>query len=348
MSRIKDICITVIVLSMAFFISLVFQHVFNVDEHITTLFVFAVFLISLVTDGYVYGIAAAVISMLVVNYAFTFPFFSFNFIIPVNIISAIVMIVIAFLTSMLTTQIKQHEAEKAESERERMRANLLRAVSHDLRTPLTTIYGSASTLIENGESLTRQQQEVILAGIKEDSEWLVHMVENLLSITRIDQGRVKITKTPTVLEELIDSIIIKFKNRYPAQEVVLDIPEEMVVIPMDAMLIEQVIINILENAVQHAEGMKHLYLRVYLQGDKAVFEIQDDGCGIEPDRLKNIFTGYYSVEDESSDIKKRNAGIGLSVCQTIVKAHDGVITARNHKNGGAVFSFMLQTDTDFL
>lgn len=346
MGKIKDGCITVVILSAAFIMSLVFHHVFNVDEHITSVFVFAVFLISLVTDGYVYGIAAAVCGMLIVNYAFTFPFFSFNFIIPVNIISAFIMIVIAFVTSMLTTKIKQHEMEKAESERERMRANLLRAVSHDLRTPLTTIYGSASTLIENGGNLTREQQETMLAGIKEDSEWLVRMVENLLSITRIDQGMVKITKLPTVLEELIDSIILKFKKRYPAQEIILDIPEEMVVIPMDAMLIEQVLVNILENAVQHAMGMEHLVLRVYLQGEKAVFEISDDGCGIEPERLKNLFTGYYNGDDETSDGKKRNAGIGLSVCQTIVKAHDSIITVKNNRDGGATFAFCLQIESE--
>lgn len=153
--------------------------------------------------------------MIAVNYAFTFPFFSINFMIPVNMISAIIMIVIAILTSTLTTQIKRHEAMKAEGEKERMRANLLRAVSHDLRTPLTTIYGSAATLLENRDTLEEEQKTKILQGIKEDSEWLVRMVENLLSITRIDSGNVKIIKTPIVLEELIDSVIVKFRKRYP-------------------------------------------------------------------------------------------------------------------------------------
>lgn len=145
---------------------------FKVHEHITAVFIFAVFLISLLTNGYVYGIVAAFISMISVNYAFTFPFFSINFMIPVNMISAIIMIVIAILTSTLTTQIKRHEAMKAEGEKERMRANLLRAVSHDLRTPLTTIYGSAATLLENRDTLEEEQQTKILQGIKEDSECL--------------------------------------------------------------------------------------------------------------------------------------------------------------------------------
>ena len=310
------------------------------------MFLFALFLISLLTNGYVYGIVAAFISMIAVNYAFTFPFFSINFMIPVNMISAIVMIVIAILTSTLTTQIKRHEAMKAEGEKERMRANLLRAVSHDLRTPLTTIYGSAATLLENRDTLEEEQQTKILQGIKEDSEWLVRMVENLLSITRIDSGNVKIIKTPIVLEELIDSVIVKFRKRYPDFDITLDLPEDIVVIPMDAMLIEQVIVNILENAIQHAEGMTELILRVFVLGKQAIFEIKDNGCGISKEKLPYIFSGYYENKEEPSDGQKRNTGIGLSVCKTIIKAHGGDISAENIKGGGAVFRFTLDTEEE--
>ena len=345
-SYLKNILVTAGILLISFVISLLLQHVFKVHEHITAVFISAVFLISLLTNGYVYGIVAAFISMIAVNYAFTFPFFSINFMIPVNMISAIIMIVIAILTSTLTTQIKRHEAMKAEGEKERMRANLLRAVSHDLRTPLTTIYGSAATLLENRDTLEEEQQIEILQGIKEDSEWLVRMVENLLSITRIDSGNVKIIKTPIVLEELIDSVIVKFRKRYPDFDITLDLPEDIVVIPMDAMLIEQVIVNILENAIQHAEGMTELILRVFVLGKQAIFEIKDNGCGISKEKLPYIFSGYYENKEEPSDGQKRNTGIGLSVCKTIIKAHGGDISAENIKGGGAVFRFTLDTEEE--
>ena len=227
-----------------------------------------------------------------------------------------------------------------------MRANLLRAVSHDLRTPLTTIYGSAATLLENRDTLEEEQQTKILQGIKEDSEWLVRMVENLLSITRIDSGNVKIIKTPIVLEELIDSVIVKFRKRYPDFDITLDLPEDIVVIPMDAMLIEQVIVNILENAIQHAEGMTELILRVFVLGKQAIFEIRDNGCGISKEKLPYIFSGYYENKEEPSDGQKRNTGIGLSVCKTIIKAHGGDISAENIKGGGAVFRFTLDTEEE--
>lgn len=341
---IKNSLVTTISLICAFGLSLLFQYIFEVQEHITTVFVFAVFLISLFTEGYCYGVFAAFIGTVAVNYAFTFPYFAINFTIPVNLISGIIMIAIAVLTSALTTKLKQHEALKAESEKERMRANLLRAVSHDLRTPLTTIYGSSTTLLENNNAMTEEQKRKIVTGIKEDSEWLVRMVENLLSITRIDSGQVKIIKTPTVLEELIDAVILKFKKRYPGRQVVIDIPDEVIIIPMDAILIEQVIVNILENAVQHAEGMSLLTLRVFTLGNKAIFEIKDNGCGINPKRMETLFTGYYTQDYEIADSQKKNAGIGLSVCATIIKAHGGSIKAENIKTGGAVFRFALDTE----
>ena len=342
--HIKNSLITVVSLLCAFGLSLLFQYIFDVQEHITTVFVFAVFLISLFTEGYLYGVFAAFLGTIAVNYAFTFPYFSLNFTIPVNLISGIIMIAIAVFTSALTTKLKQHEATKAEGEKERMRANLLRAVSHDLRTPLTTIYGSSTTLLENSSAMTQEQKSKILTGIKEDSEWLIRMVENLLSITRIDSGSVKIIKTPTVLEELIDSVILKFKKRYPAQSVELELPDDVVIIPMDAILIEQVIVNILENAVQHAKGMTALSLRVFTLGGKAIFEIRDNGCGIHPKRMDTLFTGYDAKEGEIADSQKKNAGIGLSVCATIIKAHGGSISAENAKTGGAVFRFALETE----
>ena len=340
---IKDILVTVIFLCLAFVVSLLFQYIFKVQEHITTVFVFGIFLISLLTDGYLYGILASFIGTIAVNYAFTFPYFAIDFN-PVNLISAIVMIVVALLTGALTTKLKRHEAMKAESERECMRANLLRAVSHDLRTPLTTIYGSSTTLLEQDGVLTDQQKNKMVLGIKEDSEWLITMVENLLSITRIDSGQVEIIKTPTVLEELIDSVILKFKKRYPNQGVDIEIPEDIVIIPVDAILIEQVIVNILENAVQHAEGMTKLTLRVFTLGRRAVFEIKDNGCGIDPKRIDAVFTGYYTSKDDTFDGKRKNAGIGLSVCATIIRAHGGTIKAENSRTGGATFRFTLDTE----
>ena len=342
LKHIKNTFVMLVILGATFFISLVLQKILTAQEHITTVFVFAVFLVSLITDGYFYGILTAFLGMIAVNFAFTFPYFAINFTIPENFISAIVMIVISLMTSALTTKLKKWQALKAEGEHEKMRANLLRAVSHDLRTPLTTIYGSSSAIIDNYDHLSDESKRKMISGIKDDSQWLIGMVENLLSITRIDSGIVKLIKSPTALEELVDSVILKFKKHYPDVNLIIDIPEELVIIPMDPILIQQVIINILENAVHHAQGMSKISMRVILDGEQAIFEISDDGCGIDKDRLDKIFMGYYNGLEQPIDTKRRNAGIGLSVCATIIKAHGGNISATNLAEGGALFTFNLE------
>ena len=348
MSRGKKYCVdtlfSLLMLGSAFVLSFYVESRLGIGSLEPAMFALAVFLISLKTNGYIYGIVGSALSVLALNFAFTFPYFKFNFYLTENLISALIMLCITISTSALMTKVRKQEKIKAENEKEKMRANLLRAVSHDLRTPLTTIYGSSSAIIEKYEQLNKEQILQLAGGIKEDSEWLVRMVENLLSVTRIDSGQVKIIKTPTVLEELIDSVVLKFKKRYPAQNVQLDIPDDMIIIPMDAILIEQVIVNILENAVQHAEGMTQITLKVFTYLDKAIFEIKDNGCGINPKRLETLFSGYCVAEDDIADSQKKNAGIGLSVCATIIKAHGGSIEAENERQGGAVFRFALETE----
>lgn len=345
-SWIKNIIITLFILIIACIISVIFQNIFEVDEHITTLFVFAVFLISYITDGYIYGIIAAFISVLLINYAFTYPYFMFDFDNPINVISAIILTIIALLTGTLTTEIKRHEAERAENEKLQMRANLLRAISHDLRTPLTTIYGAASMLLENENILSKTQKEKFLCDIQEESEWLVHMVENLLSITKLSNGDVKIVKNDIVLDELIDSVITKFKQRYPQQKIDLNLPNDIIVIPMDAILIEQVILNMLDNAMQHAKNMTKLEINVIVDHGNVVFKIKDNGCGINKNKIQTILTSEYYDHDVSTDATKHNMGIGMSVCSTIIKAHGGEIRADNRKSGGAVFQFTLPMEDE--
>jgi len=339
----KDTFVSIAIFIAAVVLSILFQKL-DVSEHITTIFVFAVFMISFLTEGYFYGIASSIGGMLAVNYVFTYPYFAFDFNLPVNLISAVIMISVSIVTGMLATKIKQYETEKAENERERMRANLLRAVSHDLRTPLTTIYSASSTLRSKKNVLTEEQQNTMLKNIEDDSEWLVRMVENLLSVTRINNEQIEISKTPVILDELIDSVMTKFLSRYPDQKVTLDIPEDVVVVSVDTILIEQVLMNLLENAVFHAENMTCISFHVFSLGRKVIFEIADDGCGIRGDKLQHIFSGTYDVKEVSGDTKKRNFGIGLSVCATIIKAHNGEISAENRKSGGALFRFTLEKE----
>lgn len=343
-SYLKDASLMLLILIASFSVVILLQKSFETGAIAQMIFVMAVFLVSLVTHGYVYGISASLISVLAVNYAFTFPYFEFNFSLPENLFSGIVMLFVSVMTSTLTTNIKKQEHMRAENEKEKVRANLLRAVSHDLRTPLTSIYGSCSTIIENYDSLNKEQQIKLLSEVCSDAEWLNRMVENLLSVTRIDSEKVSVKKVPTVLEELIDTVLVKFKKHYPSQPVTVEIPENFIIIPMDSILIEQVIINLLENAVYHARGMTELILRVYTKEKRAIFEIIDNGCGIPRGKQENLFSGICEKNTAAVDRNKNSMGIGLSVCATIVKAHGGEICAESIPGKETKVWFSLETE----
>ena len=343
--HIKDCLFALLVLAVTFGINIIIQELFHNRTLIPMIFILAIFIIAWKTEGYLVGIISSLASVLMVNYAFTFPYYAFDLLSPECLFAAGVMLIIATMTSALTTRIKSQEIARAESELEQMRANLLRAISHDLRTPLTGIYGSAGAIIDNYDSLSKEQQLKLLTDMKEDSQWLIRMVENLLSVTRIDEGRLQLSKTPVVLEELVDAVILKFRKSYQEQEIAVDIPDEFISIPMDVLLIQQVITNLLENSVVHAEGMTELSFRVYTKDTKAVFEISDNGCGLPRELVGKVFSGqqiYHS--DAPADGSRRNMGIGLSVCAAIVKAHGGTLTAENRKSGGAVFRFELEME----
>ena len=338
---IKNTMIAVLILCLCFLLCLVIKYIFNNSALISAVFVLGVYLISVTTPGYIYGVSSALLCVMAVNFAFDFPFFKFNFTIAENIVSATILLIVTLMTCGLTAKVKHQEAIKAERDKERMRANLLRAISHDLRTPLTTIYSSSYALLERYDDFSEAQCKEMLKGISEDSEWLYRMVENLLSITKLDGDNVKIIKAETVLDELVDSVLVKFAKRYPKQEIEVDIPDDFISIPMDALLIEQVLINILENAVQHAEGMTSLKFKVFTTAEKVIFEIEDNGCGIPEGKLREIFSGIYTTNYDAPDSKKNNAGIGLSVCASIIRVHGGDIKAENAKDGGSVFRFVL-------
>lgn len=343
---VRDATVMLLALFAAYAMVMLTQAVMGRIEGVAMLiFMLAVFVTSMYTEGYVWGVAASLISVLAVNFAFLSPYFAFNFTLSENLFSGLVMLVVSIMTSTLTTQLKRQEQMKAEAEKERMRGNLLRAVSHDLRTPLTSIYGACSAMRDNFDALPRQTHMKLLSDVCADAQWLVRMVENLLSVTRVDAATVRLSKNGTVLEELIDAVLVKFRKHYPDIDVHVEIPEEFVSIPMDAMLISQVLMNLLENAVFHAKGMENLRLRVEVKGSWAYFYVEDDGCGIPEEKLSRLFTGMLDSE-APTDQSRSSMGIGLSVCSAIIKAHGGEIWANKRAGGGTEVGFRLEMEDE--
>ena len=243
---------------------------------------------------------------------------------------------------------KQQMTEQAqqillETEKEKMRSNLLRAVSHDLRTPLTGIIGSASTLLENGRTIGEETGRKMLTDIQQDAGWLIHMVENLLSVTRITGGSTTLKKQDEVVEEIVSEAVMRIRKRFPQHKIDVVVPDELLIVPMDATLIEQVLINLMENSIRHSGSSLPVSLKVSCKKAGAVFTISDKGKGIDPSRIPDIFDGKtYKGSTDSS----RGLGIGLSICKSIILAHNGRIYAENNLNGGASFTFVLPMKGD--
>ena len=359
----RNLGITVLFLCAAYWASGILIGHTGGENNSALVFVLAVALISLLTSGYFYGIAASIIGALWINIYFMEPYEAFSLSRTGYPVAMLSMVVISCVVCALTARVKKQaieavhrekktralyeqneklNAEKAaiqlESERAAIRENILRAVSHDLRTPLTSISGTVSVLLESPEISPKNL--AMLSDIKQDADSLIVMVENLLSVTRVQDGTMPLKMREEMLEEVAGDALLTTRRRFPDCHVELDLSEDILYLPMDPLLVKQVIVNLLENAIRHSGDTEHITLRLFRQEDWAVAEVRDQGRGLSPEVYQAVKAGQPMPRSLSGD-STRGMGIGLSVCQNIIKAHGGFFTAENHTGGGAVFRFGL-------
>ena len=338
--------VTVAIMGLSTLAAQAFFHFSRNSTSVAIIYVLGVMMVARYTVGYIPGIVASLFGVVFVNYVFTYPYMNLNFSIDGYPVTFVGMMVVSGITSTMTTKFKKqnqmlNEREKLlmEAEKETMRANLLRAVSHDLRTPLTSIIGLANTYLDNESQLSEEKKVEMVDGIREDANWLLNMVENLLSVTRIRVGDAKVNTNPEPLEEVVSEAVQRFRRRLSWAKVEVHVPDEFMMVPMDAVLIAQVIINQLENAVYHSGVKDAVELYVEKQDGFVEFHIRDYGKGIDPQRLETIFDGGGMERNGSGDSHK-GMGIGLTICKTIITAHHGTIEAANRERG-AEFVFTL-------
>lgn len=305
-------------------------------------------MIARATSCYGAGILASLFGVFWVNFAFTYPYLTLNFTMSGYPITFLGMALISSLSSSICIMITKQNVQLQEkdrmllnAEKETMRANLMRAMSHDLRTPLTSIIGSSSTYLSQEEYMSPEEKRKLVRNIEEDAQWLLNMVENLLSVTRIQDEKRRGLRGQGRRIPGRSHIRI----RAAVQETVPGCPgaghhsHSVIIIPMDATLIEQVINNLLENALFHSGTNGPIDLVAAAEKSGLSVSIKDYGKGIAPELLDTIFDGGGTSDNHTGDGHK-GMGIGLSICKTIINAHGGEIHAGNHLRG-AQFTFTL-------
>ena len=234
--------------------------------------------------------------------------------------------------------------EKEESamlaENERLRANLLRAVSHDLRTPLTSIMGNADNLYTSGDSLDGETRRRLYADIYNDAEWLTGMVENLLSASRMNDGRLSLTMTVELMDDMIGEALQRLGRRLEGHTVVRSKPDQLLFVRADARLMIQVIINLVDNAVKYTPPGSRIWIDTFAADGKVHVTVADDGPGIPDDRKARVFDLFSTGGSPSGD-SRRGLGIGLALCESVIRAHRGEITVADREPHGALFEFAL-------
>lgn len=236
--------------------------------------------------------------------------------------------------------IRDREQSVLMAKNEQLRANLLRSISHDLRTPLTAISGNAGILVANADDMDREKRGRLYLDIYDDSLWLINLVENLLSVTRIEDGTMKLRLSAELLDDVIAEALRHINRKSAEHKIVVRQEEEFMLVKADAQLIIQVIINIVNNAIHYTQPGSEIVISAAEDGGMAVVTIADNGPGIPDEDKARIFDMFYTVSKGVVD-SRRSLGLGLALCKSIIMAHGGEIQALDNQPTGTVFRFTL-------
>ena len=234
----------------------------------------------------------------------------------------------------------EKEEAKLQAESEKLRANLLRSISHDLRTPLTAISGNASILLSDSENLDADARNQMYGDIYDDSAWLHNLVENLLAVTKIEEGRMELKTQPQLAEEIVSEALQHISRKRSEHSITVTHEDELLLAQCDARLIVQTIINLVDNAIKYTPMGSHIWVSTRREESMAVFTVADDGPGVSDQEKKQIFQMFYTGSTAVAD-SRRSLGLGLSLCKSIVTAHGGTISVSDNQPVGMVFTFTI-------
>ena len=235
---------------------------------------------------------------------------------------------------------KEKEAAKLQAENEKLRANLLRSISHDLRTPLTSISGNAGMLLSDLEKLDHDTVRQMCGDIYDDSAWLTNLVENLLAVTKIEEGRMRLQMQPHLVEEIVTEALQHISRKQTEHTVTVHHENELLLARCDARLVIQVIINLVDNAIKYTAAGSHIAITTRQNGQHTEISVADNGAGIADSEKEKVFQMFYSGSNPIADCR-RSLGLGLSLCKSIITAHGGEITVSDNAPAGTIFTFTI-------
>lgn len=238
---------------------------------------------------------------------------------------------------------KKKEEAAAQAKNEQLRANLLRSISHDLRTPLTSILGNAGVLLNSGEQIAEEKKVLLYKDIYDDSMWLINLVENLLAVTRIENGTINLRTQMELMEEVITEALRHIHRKGVEHDIKVSFPDDFVLVKIDARLIIQVMINLIGNAVKYTPDNSEIRITVTNEKEHIVVDVADNGPGMTDNVKEHVFDMFYTGNNSIAD-SRRSLGLGLALCKSIINAHNGEITVRDNKPKGTVFTFTLPVE----
>jgi two-component system sensor histidine kinase KdpD len=247
--------------------------------------------------------------------------------------------------SVVLDRLKISENQKKvqmEMQKERLRADMLRSISHDFRTPLAGIMGLASTAIENYNKINDEVRKNFLQSIYDDADWLNELVENILQTTRFEEGKTRLDIEEEAAEEIITDAVTHVKKHAKRHNIYVNIPDEIILINVDGILIRQVIVNLLNNAINYSPNGSDITVSLYREENKVVFEVKDNGPGILPEELEHVFERYHKSNSRNTSNRK-GMGLGLSLCKSIIEAHGGRIYIHNYEPHGTIVDFHVKS-----
>ena len=335
------------ILIAATLVGLLFSGLTIPEANIIAVYILGVLIISIITSSRMYSFLASVISVLAFNFLFTIPRFTLRAYDPSYPVTFGIMFLVALITGSLASRMKEYARESAQAamqiEKEQLRADLLRSISHDLRTPLTSISGNASNLLSNENEFSQETRMQIYGDIYDDSMWLIKLVENLLSVTRIEDGRMDLRMSAELMDEVIAEAMRHTDRNRDGRKIEVSSDEEFILGKMDARLIVQVVINLVDNAVKYTPEGAQIRIHTGKKDGMVVVSVSDTGPGIPDEQKSKVFDMFYTGTNRAAD-GRRSLGLGLGLCRSIIRAHGGEIWVSDNKPQGAVFTFTLPAE----